>query len=182
MRYFKHAVVFIFAVTLSGSVLAQKKSLGLTNAVVIGQMDNQEDRYSIEVNLTELLSSRGIKATPSLNIIKQGADSRLLASDSVMNALKAKGFDTYVLISVRGYDRRFKITESKDSFEESLDRANLFEIYALDIVSVSFECKFYRNKQLVHTEMIKVGNVSDRSTVLNKLRKKVNKLLDKKWS
>jgi hypothetical protein len=182
MKFSKYLLLVAICFIGFQGLSQKKKSLGLTNVVVIGQMDNQEDRYSVEVNLTQLFASKGIKATPSLNIIKQGADSRELAGDSLMTELKAKGYDTYMLVTVRGYDRKFKVSDSKPTFEESLERANLFEIYAMDIVSVSFECKFYRSKELIHTEMIKVGNVSSRSTVLSKLRKKIVKLLDKrKW-
>lgn len=161
---------------------SQKKGdINLTNAVVIGQMDNQEDRYSVEINVTEMLTSRGMKSIPSLNMIKLGADSRELASDSIATILKGKGIDTYMLVSVRGYDRSFKVSDNPGTLAESLDRANLFEIYAMDIVSVSFEIKIYRKGEFVHSEIIKLGNVGGRESVLKKFRKKLGKKIDKKW-
>jgi len=176
--------LIILALFVANITLAQKDKkteLGLTNAIVIGQMDNSADRYSIEINLTELFSSNGVKAMASLNLMKLGSDSQQLASDSVAQLVKGKGFDTFVLISVRGYDKRYKASETKEDFATSLGRANLFEIYKMDIVNVSFEFKFYRGGQLVHNEVVKCGNAGDRDKVLKKLRKKVNKRIVKGW-
>ncbi len=58
------ALLFVF------SVGAQTKNLNLKNGLVIGQLDRSEDRYSVEIALTELLSQNGVKAIPSLNILK----------------------------------------------------------------------------------------------------------------
>lgn len=184
MKYFsfKSAIVLL-TVCLALNASAQKKAgLQLRNAVIVGMMDNQDDRYSVEINLTELLTSSGIKAIPSLNLIKLGEDSRVLASDSMMNIVKAKGFDTYVLVTVRGYDKRFKASQQQADFPQALEMGSLYELYQMDVVSVSFEFKFYRDGKCVHTEMVKCGNVGSRDAVLKKLRKKVTKLLDKNWS
>lgn len=164
---------------------AQKKKdqtpLILTNAVIIGQMDDPADRYSVEISMTELFANLGVKSKASLNLMKQGGDSQVLASDSLKAVLMGQGFDTYLLISVRGYDKRFKTSEVNESFKESLDRGNLFSIYREEIVSVSFEFKFFRNGQLVRDEIIKCGGAGSREKVLGKLRKKVQKRLEKDW-
>lgn len=160
---------------------AQKVDLALKNAVVIGQLDNAEDRYSLEINLTELLTSRGVKTIPSLNIMKMGSDSQLLASDSMKMVLKEKGIDTYILASVRGYDRKFKPTTSRDGLFKSLELGSLFNLYQPDIVSVSFEFKFFRNGEFIMSDIVKCGNVSDRETVLKRFRIKVGKRIIKKW-
>ena len=81
-------------------------------------MDSQEDRYSVEINFMEMLTNRGMKAMPSLNLIKLGADSRELASDSIMQLCKAKGIDTYILVGVRGYDRTFKVSDTKPTWKK----------------------------------------------------------------
>lgn len=176
--------LIVFLLFVSNVTLAQKEKeadLGLTNAVVIGQMDNSADRYSVEINLTELFASNGVKAIASLNLMKLGSDSQQLASDSVAQLTKEKGFDTFVLVSVRGYDKKYKASESKEDFVTAMGRANLFQIFQEDIVSVTFEFKFYRNGQLVRVETIKCGNAGSREKVLKKLRKKVAKKLQKKW-
>ncbi len=67
----------------------------LANALVIGQFDKAEDRFSIEVYVTEIFTSLGIKAIPSINVMKQGADPLILASDTMVNNLKTKELSTF---------------------------------------------------------------------------------------
>lgn len=178
------ATLIILLLFVANVSVAQKKKdvqLGLTNAIIIGQMDNSADRYSVEINMTDLFVQNGVKSKASLNMMKLGSDSQQLASDSVAAQTKAKGFDTFVLISVRGYDKRFKANTSDEDFLTALGRANLFQLHQVDIVSVTFEFKFYRAGQLVHNETIKCGNAGTREKVLKKLRKKVGKKLAKSW-
>lgn len=186
MRFSKAYTLVLFLLFIgTTTAFSQKKGkvkVNLTNAVVVGQMDKQEDRFSIEITLTEMLTSRGMKAMPSLNLVKRGSDSGIMASDSVSNLLKGKGIDTYMLVSVRGYDRKYKVADNPGTLDEALDRGNLFEIYAMDIVSVSFEVKFYREGKFIHSEVVKIGNVGGRDSVLKKFRKKIGKKIDKKWS
>lgn len=184
MNYFKIALLVLgctFIVFQAEAQRKKKSDFQLKNAVVIGMMDDQDERYSIEINLTELLTSRGIKALPSLNVIKLGEDSRVLASDSVQAIVNAKGYDTYMLISVRGYDKRYKVSPGQPNFKQALEAGNLYKMYQMDIVSVSFEVKFYQNGNCVHTEIVKCGGIGDRDTVVKKFRKKVGKLIDKRW-
>jgi len=172
-------VLFVFG------TFAQKKEkpapLNLRNVVIIGQMDDPADRYSVEIAMTELFSSYNVKSTASLNLMKQGADSQILASDSVQTTLAQDGFDTYVLISVRGYDKRFKTSDRKENLSESLSRGNLFSIYQEGVVSVSFEFKFFRNGEMVLDEIIKCGGAGSREKVMRTLRKKTQKRLQKSW-
>lgn len=178
----KNAIILSIFVIVSLTATSQKQaSLGLNNALVIGQLDNPEDRYSLEINFTELLTARGIKAEPSLNYIKFGENSQILGEDSIVQLMKSKGIDTYALVSVRGYDKRFKKTTRKDSLSTALSVGSLFDLYRLDIVSISFEFKFYRNGEFVYTDMVKCGNVGDRSSVIKRFRKKVGKRIVKKW-
>jgi hypothetical protein len=153
----------------------------LKNALVIGQLDKPEDRFSVEINVTELFSSNGIKAMPSLNVLKLGSSAELLATDSIKNSLTAKGIDTYVLVFVRGYDKNFKPTDRKDDLITTLNSGSLFPIYRDEVTSVSFEFLFYRNGQMVASDIIKCSNVADRDAVVRKLRKGVEKRLKKKW-
>ncbi len=152
-----------------------------TNAVVIGQFDKPEDRFSIEINTTEILSSQGIKAIPSLNLLKTGADSRLLATDSIKAVVRSKGFDTYLIVKVIGYDKRFKVSERKITFEEALGLGTLFNLYRDEAESISFEFSFFKNDQIVYREVIRCLSISDRNTVLKKYRKKLTKRVSKKW-
>lgn len=176
----KNNILFL-VLFIAPIVFSQTDNIKLTNALVIGQLDKQEDRYSLEINLTELLSEAGVKAMPSLNVLKLGSDASLLALDSVQKAVAAKGFDTYVLVSVRGYDRKFKLSERINDLNTALGVGNLFPIYRDEVTSVSFEFLFYRNGQFVGSDIIKCGNVSDRNSVIKRFRKNVAKRIVKKW-
>lgn len=171
-------LLVLFTAPLS---FAQKTDINLKNALVIGQLDKQEDRYSIEINVTELLTEAGIKAIPSLNVMKLGSDASNLASDSLQKIVAAKGIDTYVLVSVRGYDRKFKRSERNDDLATALNSGNLFPLFRDEVVSVSFEFLFYRNGQFVGSDIVKCGNVSDRDSVIKRFRKAVAKRIVKKW-
>jgi hypothetical protein len=157
------------------------QELKLKNVLVIGQFDKPEDRYAIEVNLTELLTNMGIKASPSLNILKQGTSAVNLISDSIQQIIKSKGFDTYVVVNVRGYDRIFKPSETKISLEEMLNMASLYHIYRDEATSVSFEFTFFKNGLVIYRDILKCGNVSNRDSVIKRFRKKVPKLIEKSW-
>jgi len=180
----KNFIVLIVVSLLATSTFAQKEKkvkLNLTNALVVAQMDDPDDRYSLEINLTQLFVSSGIKAESSLNYMKFGEDSKILGEDSIKGIMKSKGIDTYCLVSVRGYDKRFKKTERRDNLSDALLIGGLFGLYQENIVSISFEFKFFRDGEFVYTDIVKCGNVGDRETVLKKFRKKTGKRILKKW-
>lgn len=169
---------------ISVNTHAQKKKkteINLTNALVVGQFDNPEDRYLMEIALTELFTQNEVKAIPSLNILKLGESAEKLLNDSVQGIISSKKIDTYVIVSVRGYDRKFKPSETQPSYETAIVNGNIYGLYQPDIVSVSFDFKFYRNGVCVHNEIIKCGGVGDRDSVLKKFRKKVKKRIVKRW-
>jgi hypothetical protein len=163
------------------SLFSFSQGLKLKNALVIGQFEKPEDRYAIEVNFTEVLTEMGIKALPSLNILKQGTSEVNLVNDSVRQIIKTKGFDTYVIVNVRGYDRKFKPSETKISFEEMINMATLYHIYRDEVSSVSFEFTFFRNDQVVYRDILRCGNISNRDSVIKRFRKKLPKLIQKNW-
>lgn len=163
------------------SVFGQLPTLQLKNVLVIGQLDQEEDRFSVEINLTEMFTSSGIKAVPSLNILKVGSEATLLASDSIQTLVRNMGIDTYVLVSIRGYDKKFKPSACKDNLVDALSVGNLFPMYRDEVVSVSFEFLFYRNGQCLGAEIVKCGNVSDRDSVLKKFRKLLSKKIINDW-
>jgi hypothetical protein len=173
-------LIFVFCALL---VLSSSFSQGLKlkNVLVIGQFDKPEDRYAMEVNLTELLTNAGINASPSLNVLKQGSSAVNLTSDSIRQIIKSKGFDTYVIVNVRGYDRKFKPSETKISLNEILDMASLYHIYRDEATSVSFEFTFFRNDAVVYRDILRCSNVSNRDSVIKRFRKKLPKLIEKDW-
>jgi hypothetical protein len=160
----------------------QKTSITLDNTLVIAQMDTPEDRYSIEILLTEMFSSNKVNAAPSLNVLKLGSDARSLASDSIQQIVSMKGIDTYCLVSIRGFDRNYNVSNLADDFETALNQASFFELYRTDAVSISFQFKFFRDNKCVHAEIVKCGNIGSRSSVLKRFRKKVGKRIRKSWA
>lgn len=169
---------FLFLATLS---FAQVKNVKLTNCVVIGQFDKPEDRFTIESTTAGVFSANGIKTTPSVNYVKTGGSSSVLAEDSLKSLLKENGFDTYVIVSVRGYDRSFKPSKTNYTFLEKLDQGTLREIYRNAAVSVSFEFSFYRNNEFLGADIIRCTNISNRDTVLKRYVNKLEKKVQKKW-
>jgi hypothetical protein len=173
-------IFFFLILSFSQLYKAQTKNLNLKNALVIGQLDRSEDRYSIEIALTELLADAGVKALPSLNILKVGADVYHLENDSIQNIVTSKGLDTYLTVSVRGYDKRFKLAENRDDFKTAVNVNHLFPLYKDEVITVSFEFTFYRNGNFVGTDIVRCGNVDSRETVLKRFKKKTAKRI-KKW-
>lgn len=176
----KRTILLTFLLLLGTSFAQKSGSIQLTNALIVGQCDKENDRYNLEVTLTEFFADQGVKAMPSLNVLKQGANIENLAADSSVQAVKAKGIDTYILCSIRGYDRRFKETGKNDDFKTALGYGTLFTLYREEIVSVTFEFFIYREGQLVMTDIVKCGNISSTETVLKRLKKKLNRHY-KKW-
>lgn len=176
----KYAVIIVFAL-ISMTSFSQLKNLKLRNVVVVGQFDKYEDRFTIESTLTGLLNEYKIKTTPSVNYVKSGESSTVLAGDSLTNLLKEKGFDTYVIVSVRGYDRKYKVSQINYPFAEKLEQGTLREIYRNAAVSVTFEFAFYRNGSLVAIDQIKCSNISDRESTLKRFVKNTEKRISSKW-
>jgi len=174
-------ILSFLLVAVSLSSYGQKPKFKLTNALVVGQIDKPEERYALEGALTNLLVDNGVKASPSLNFLKVGGDSKVLASDSMLLKMKELGFDTYLIANVRGYDRKFKAAGRKDLLVDILGQGSLHELYRQDIVSITFEFSFYRNGQFIGSDLVKLGNISDRESVLKRFSKKISKRIAKKW-
>ena len=51
-------LTLFFALVLSISSWGQIDQLNLKNALVVGQMDKSEDRFSVEINITECIETR----------------------------------------------------------------------------------------------------------------------------
>src|SRR5690554_197123 len=105
---------YLFLMTISLLLMSNEtfgqaqKSLNLNNVLIIAQQDDLSDRYTVEVALLQLFNSYNIQSKASLNVLKQGGSPDVLMSDSLVQSLKEQGIDTYLLVSVRGYNNRFK--------------------------------------------------------------------------
>ena len=161
--------------------LTWSQAFKLSECVVIGQFDKPEDRYALEINLCEIFTAMKIKSMPATNLVKQGGSSQVLASDSSLNALKAKGFSTYCLVNVKGYDNRFKRSENPPTFTEGLERATIYNLYKDEATSVTLEFIFYRDGKPVFNDILKITNIGNRDDVIKRLKKKGPKHFLKHW-
>ena len=168
-------ILFVFCILQSVSLFSQKGEFSLKNALIVGQLEKADDRYTIEIALTEILAEAGVKAIPSLNVLKVGSSIEMLVNDSVQKLISAKGIDTYMTVSVRGYDKKFKLAENHEPLAKALLTSHLFTLYRDELVNITFEFTIYREGQFMGTDLIRCGNVSDREKVVKKFRKKVTK-------
>ncbi len=174
-------IILFTLLLLSSTTFGQNKPVKLKNAIVIGQFDKAEERYTMEAFISEILIENHIKATPSVNYLRNGESPTLLLQDSLRTVFAEKQFDTYMVIGVRGYDRTFRPVNYAVSLQEKLDQGTLREIYRQGAVSVTFEFSFFRNNELVRVDYYKVGNISDKESTLKKLRKKLPKFINSTW-
>lgn len=174
----KYLVFFGLAILTQ---LVSAQSVKLTNAVVITQFDKEEDRYAMQALMADILKGYQIKALPVMNVLKQGEDPQHLLNDSVQQILVQKGFDTYLVVNVRGYDRTFKPSEDTQTLAELLETTSIYQIYRDEATSVSFEFSIYRDGKLVSRQVLRCGNVSDRDSVLKRLRKRLPKKVIPSW-
>jgi hypothetical protein len=178
----KSLLSFLFlGACLLGFSQAKFPPLKLNNALVVSHLDKESDQFSLEIAVSDVLSKTKIKNTVSLNVLKAGGDPQVLMTDSLTQLLKAKGINTLMLVSVRGFDNRFRPSSGNMTLAEDLAADNLFPIYKEDIVSVTFEFHFYREGKLVYTDLLKIGGINSRDKVLRKLRKKLEKKVVKDW-
>jgi hypothetical protein len=175
-------VIFLIAIiTLSyDAFLCQKENKD--KVLIVGQFDRPDERYAVEVTLTEIFAENGIQAIPSLNILKQGSDPSALASDTLQNILFDQGISIYLVVNVRGYDRRFKTSEIDVSLSEMLGRTSIYHIYREEATSVSLEFTFFIGNQIYFRDILKCGNIAGRDSVLKRIRKKLPKRMAKKWA
>lgn len=168
------------------SVVAQNSKYppirGVEGLLIIGKIDKPEDRYAIEVNTTRFLAQFGMNVLPSLNFSRVGNSVEDLSTDSISAVIKAKGIKGYILISVRGFDRKFKPREHfPQTLEEALEEGHLYPVYQEDISSITFEFLYYEDGKFVGYDIIKLGGTSTRAQVFEKLQKKLGKRLAK-WT
>ncbi|WP_341900635.1 hypothetical protein [Fluviicola taffensis] len=178
----KSLVSFLFSsICLLGFAQAKFPPLKLNNALVVSHLDKESDQFSLEIAVSDVLSRSKVKNTVSLNVLKAGGDPQVLMTDSLTQLLKTKGINTLMLVSVRGFDNRFRPSTGNMTLAEDLAADNLFPIYKEDIVSVTFEFHFYRDGKLVYADLLKIGGAGSRDKVLRKFRKKLAKRLEKSW-
>ena len=168
-----------FCLLIFASLSLNAQRLKLTNVVLVAQLDRSEDKFTAEINLAEIFAENGVNVLPSLNLLKQGASLSTLVSDSIKTILKEKQLDTYLLVNVRGYDRQFRLSSKIGSLTEELNIAHMFPLFRDEITSITFEFNFFRNDKLCHTELLKLKNVSTKEKLIQKLHKKLPRLIQR---
>lgn len=163
------------------SQYSRAQNIKLSNAVVITQFDKEEDRYAMQALMVDMLKSYQIKALPLMNVLKQGEDPQHLLQDSIQRVLLQKGFDTYLVVNVRGYDRTFKPSNDSQTLAELLETTSIYQIYRDEATSVSFEFSIYKGGKLISRQVLRCSNVSDRDSVLKRLRKRLPKKVIPSW-
>lgn len=166
-----------FCILILSSFFLNAQGLKLTNAVLVAQLDRSEDKFTTEINLAEIFAENGVNVLPSLNLLKQGAPLTTLVSDSIRAILKEKQIDTYLLVNVRGYDRQFRLSTKIASLADELNVAHLFPLFRDEITSITFEFNFFRNDKLCHTELLRLKNISTKEKLIQKLHKKLPRLI-----
>lgn len=179
----KYILLITFTLLLSNSnVWAQNDTkLNLKNVLVVAQQDDLSDRYTVEIALLQLFNSYNIKSLASLNVLKQGGSADILMSDTTRQQLNEKGIDTYLLVSVRGFNNRFKPSTNINNFEDEIQAGHLYPLYRESASTVTFTFTFYRDLKPVHYELIRTGTVGSKDAVMKKLMKKVERRLIKEW-
>lgn len=160
---------------------AQFEPLNLTNVLIVGQQDKLEDKYSLELAVLNVLQKHGVKAKSSLNVLRQGEDPVALASKENQKNLLEEGIDTYMLVSVRGFDKRFTPSTNLQNLKEELGAGHLFPLWKETSSSVSFSITFYRNNVPVYYDLIRVTSMGSKDAVLKKFSKILDKKMRKEW-
>lgn len=178
----KNIIFLSLFITFSFNSFGQKKRpLEGKNVIIVAQQNELADRYSLEVALLQLFNDYQLKTKAALNLVKHGQNPKVLISDSLTTLLKAEGFDTYLLVSVRGYDKKYKQSSALKGMKEEMDAGHLFSLYRDEISNITFTFTFYKDLEPIHSELIRVSSVGSRDVVLKKLMKKVDKRLQKAW-
>lgn len=169
----------LFLLLFAKGLFAQ--NIKLKNAVVIAQFEKEEDRYAMQATLSELLKSNNVSVLPVMNVLKQGEDIQHLLNDSIQALIIQKGYNTFLVVNVRGYDRKFKVSDDTQTLAEMLETTSIYHIYRDEATSVSFEFSIYRDGKLIDRQVLRCGNVSDRDSVLKRLRKRLPKRIIPNW-
>jgi hypothetical protein len=172
----------LFLSLLCSHPLFSQSIKDLNNVVVVAQFDKLDDRFQMELAVVELLTEAGIKALPSMNFLKTGANSNLLGSDSIMNVLKAKGFTKIMLVSCRGFDTKFKGAKKQNDLNTELGIGHLFPIYRDESTSVTFEFRVFEGNTFIQYGIQKIAAISSRDGVMKKFKKKIRKTIRRRWS
>lgn len=169
---------FFMMISVSSSLYGQ---INLDNVVVVAQQNKTADRYNLELAIMDVLRKYDVNARSGISAVKEGQGPNSLANDSIQKRLNENGFPMFMLVSVRGYDKRFTISSNNTPLNDELRAGHLFAYHREKISSVTFTVSFYRNGQPVHSELIRIKKTKSPEKVLKAFSKRIEKRLKKSW-
>ena len=177
---FSSLLIFFFAFNAEAKRVRHPKIHNLKGAMILVKNDDQQERFSMEANIGKIFSVFKMPILLSINLIKEGAPLTDLADQKIQSELNAKNINSVLVISVRGFDTRFKPrTKIPPTLAEMLQEGNLNKISYEESASVTLEFFQYINGKFNGYQMLRLGGASDRAKVYNRLQKKLNKLVPK---
>ncbi len=179
----KRILVFsCLSLLLSSFAFAQKvshpKISNLKGALILVKNDKPEERFSMESNFGKIFSTYGMPILLSINLIKERAPLSELGESKIQSELNARNINSVLVISVRGFDTRFKPrTKIPQTLGEMLQEGNLNPISKEEVSSVTVEFFQYVNGKFSGYHMQRVGGAASKTKVYTRLQKRLDKLV-----
>jgi hypothetical protein len=152
----------------------------LKGVMLLVKNDNAQERFSVEANLGKIFATFNMPLLLSINMIKQGESLKELASARVQNEMNAKNINSVLVVSIRGFDQRFKPrTKMPATLEEVLEEGNLYPLSQEEATTVTIEFIQFVNGKFNGYHMMRVGNASEKNKVYTKIQKKLNRQMTK---
>jgi hypothetical protein len=176
-KLFFTAICLVLSVgILNAKKVKQPKISGITGALLVVQNDKFDNRFSAEVNMGKIFSLLRVPLLLSVNLIKEGNPLTEIASQRVNGEMAAKGINTVLIVSVRGYDTRFKPrTIIPETLEEMLKEGNLYPLVQNEVASVTIEFFQYVGGVFKGYEMMRIGGASDKQKLYKRLQKRLER-------
>ncbi len=163
---------------LFGQRSKHPKINNLKGALLVVKNDKFNERFSAEVNIAKIFSPFQMPMLLSVNLIKENASLSELNTAKVQGEMAAKNINSVLVVSVRGYDTRFKPrTKIPLTLEEMLEEGNLYPVTQDDISSVTIEFIQYVGGKFNGYHIMRLGSASDKQKVYKKMQKKLNRAI-----
>jgi hypothetical protein len=176
-------IIFLAFSTLNSAWSQKVKHPPINNmqgAMLLVKNDNAQERFSVEANLGKILATYNMPLLLSINVINQGAPLKELAGARAQNEMSARGINSVLVVSIRGFDQRFKPrTKIPATLEEMLEEGNLYPISQEEATTVTIEFIQYVGGKFNGYHMMRIGSASNKSKVYTRIQKKLNRLVPK---
>lgn len=178
-KLFLTTLIFVISFNaIHGQRGKHPKINNLKGALLVVKNDKFNERFSAEVNIAKIFSPFQMPMLLSVNLIKENAALSELNSPKVQGEMAGKNINSVIVVSVRGYDTRFKSrTKIPNTLEEILEEGNLYPVTQDDISSVTIEFIQYVGGKFNGYHIMRIGSASDKQKVYKKMQKKLNRLI-----